>query len=169
MVAPETTLVEVSPMSLGVPMGALELEAFLPFRLAVSSGRVSRALARRYERRFGVTIAEWRCLAVLGRDSGLTASTLGERASLDKVQTSRATHRLVERGLLARTTDEADRRAVRLALTAAGRALYQELADVALAWERELTAALGLSERRALDRVLQKLDRALDRLELADP
>ena len=152
-------------MSLGVPLGELQLEAFLPYRLAVSSTRVSRALARRYETRFGVTIPEWRCLAVLGRADRLTASQLGERATLDKVQTSRAVARLVARGLVHRTQDAADRRAVRLSLEPAGRALYGELAAVALAWERELTDALGLSDRRALDRVLAKLDRTLDRLE----
>jgi DNA-binding MarR family transcriptional regulator len=152
-------------MSLGVPIGDLELDSFLPFRLAVSSVRVSRALARRYEHRFGVTIPQWRCLAVLGRARGLRAAQLGERARLDKVQTSRAVAGLVERGLVERAPDAADRRAVRLSLTASGEALYADLAAVALAWERELTDALGLSDRRALDRVLHKLDRALDRLE----
>ncbi len=165
MVAYEINLVRDLPMSLGVPLGELELDAFLPFRLAVSSARVSRALARRYERRFGVTIPQWRCLAVLGRTGGLTASQLGERARLDKVQTSRAVVGLVGRDLVNRMPDAADRRAVRLSLTALGKALYGDLAAAALAWERELTEALGLSDRRALDRVLHKLDLALDRLE----
>lgn len=152
-------------MSLGVPLGQLELDAFLPYRLAVSSRRVSRALAQRYENRFGVTIPQWRILAVLGRHSALTANELGAQAQLDKVQTSRATAGLVARSLVDRTTDAADRRLLRHALTPAGRELYRELAAVALAWERELTTALGLSDRRALDRVLHKLDRALDRME----
>jgi DNA-binding MarR family transcriptional regulator len=165
MVSSETIAGDPAAMSLGVPIGELELAAFLPYRLAVSSRRVSRALARRYEHRFGVTIPEWRCLAVLGRRSQLTAKDLGQRASLDKVQTSRALAGLVERGLVARRRDGEDGRATRLALTDAGRTLYADLAAVALAWERELTDALGLSDRRALDRVLHKLDRALDRLE----
>ncbi len=151
-------------MSLGVPLGQLELDAFLPYRLAVSSRRVSRALAQRYETRFGVTIPQWRILAVLGRHSALTANELGAQAQLDKVQTSRATAGLVARSLVERTTDRTDRRALRHALTPAGGELYRELAAVALAWERELTDALGLSDRRALDRVLHKLDRALDRM-----
>ncbi|MEO1089594.1 MAG: MarR family winged helix-turn-helix transcriptional regulator [Pseudomonadota bacterium] len=143
---------------------ALELEHFLPYRLAVLSQRVSRALARRYEAQFGIDIPEWRCLAVLGRVTNVTAKDLGARAKLDKVQTSRALRGLVSRGLVERQTDPEDRRAVRLRLTEAGHALYAEVAAVALAWERDLTQALGLSERRAIDRVLHKLDDALDRL-----
>ncbi|MFW5835110.1 MAG: MarR family winged helix-turn-helix transcriptional regulator [Pseudomonadota bacterium] len=165
MVAFETIAGDRRTMSLGVPIGELDLASFLPYRLAVSSKRVSRALARRYETGFGVSIPEWRCLAVLGRRSQLTATDLGRRASLDKVQTSRALAGLVDRGLVARSRDDGDRRATRLALTDDGRALYADLAAVALAWERELIEALGLSDRRALDRVLHKLDRALDRLE----
>ena len=144
---------------------ALDLEHFLPYRVAVLSQRVSRALARRYEAQFGITIPQWRCLAVLGRINDVTAGELGGRAQLDKVQTSRALRGLVARGLVDRRTDTDDRRAVRLDLTADGHALYAELASVALAWERDLTQALGLSERRAIDRVLNKLDTALDRLE----
>ncbi len=149
-------------MPLMLPDDPLELRSFLPFRLAVLSHRLSKDLARRYEQRFGIGIPEWRCMAVLARTGGLTARQLADRTSLDKVQTSRATARLVDRGLIARTTDQADRRAVRLALTSAGRDLFADIAIVAREWERELTSSLGLSDRRALERVLDKLDRALD-------
>ncbi|TVQ29771.1 MAG: MarR family transcriptional regulator [Geminicoccaceae bacterium] len=152
-------------MSLGVPLGQLELAAFLPYRLAVLSAEVSRALGRRYDARFGVTIPEWRCLAVLGRKGDLMVSELASRASLDKVKACRALARLRQRGLVARAVDGHDRRAVRMSLTPAGWALYGELAAVALDWERQLTDALGLSDRRALDRVLHKLSDALGRME----
>lgn len=152
-------------MSLAVSRSELALGSFLPYRLAVSSRRVSRALGRRYEAKFGLTIPDWRCLAVLGEQDGLTASALGERTSLDKVQTSRALARLVKRGAVTRSAHPGDRRAARLSLTEAGRALYADVAQTALAFERELTQALGLSERRALERVLIKLDRAVDHLD----
>ncbi len=155
-------------MALLFPDDPLELEGFLPYRVAIVAARMSRGLARRYERRFGISIPEWRCLAVLARRGRLTAGDLAERTSLDKVQVSRAIARLRERGLVVRETDAADRRAVRLSITAEGEALFGEIAEVARAWEQELTRALGLSERRSLDRILHKLEDALARVEAAD-
>ena len=43
----------------------LALEEYLPYRLSVASNAVSRLIARAYEDRFGLTIPEWRLLAVL--------------------------------------------------------------------------------------------------------
>ena len=153
-------------MPLLFPDDPLELEGFLPYRVAVVSHRMSRGLADRYEARFGISIPEWRCLAVLTRSGRLTAGELAERTSLDKVQVSA---RLKARALVEREVDARDRRAVRLSITASGEALFREIADVARAWEQELTSALGLSERRTLDRVLNKLEDALGRVEAADP
>jgi DNA-binding MarR family transcriptional regulator len=155
-------------MALLFPDEPLELEGFLPYRVNVVSRRMSRGLAARYEARFGISIPEWRCLAVLARSGRLTASALAERTSLDKVQISRATARLKDRGLLRREVDGRDRRVVRLSITPAGEALFGEIADVARAWEQELTRALGLSERRTLERVLHKLEEAVGRLETTD-
>jgi DNA-binding MarR family transcriptional regulator len=156
------------PMPLLFPDDPLELEGFLPYRVAVVSRRMSRGLAERYEARFGISIPEWRCLAVLARSGRLTAGELAERTSLDKVQVSRAIARLKTRALVEREVDARDRRAVRLSISSSGDALFREIADVARAWEQELTRALGLSERRTLDRVLQKLEDALGRVEAAE-
>ena len=51
----------------------LELERFLPYRLSVLSNTVSQAIADIYERRFELSITEWRVMAVLGRFEGLSA------------------------------------------------------------------------------------------------
>ena len=43
-----------------------DLESFLPYRLSVTTNRVSRAFAALYEQEFGISIPEWRAIAVLG-------------------------------------------------------------------------------------------------------
>ena len=68
----------------------LDLEAFVPYRLSVLSNRVSGAIARQYTERFGLTMAEWRVMAVLGGSPGLSARELSSRTGMDKVQVSRA-------------------------------------------------------------------------------
>lgn len=143
----------------------LDLADFLPHRLAVVVAAINRALARRIEDEFQLSSAEWRCLSVLGQHGGLSSNALAERTNLDKVGVSRALARLVDRGLVKRDVDPADRRALILSVSPAGRDVHEEATSLALAWESDLIEALGVSEIRALDRVLDKLERAVERLD----
>ena len=76
----------------------LELEGFLPYRLSVLSNTVSQAIAAEYEQRFGLSVTEWRVMAVLGRYTGISAREVAERTAMDKVAVSRAVARLLESG-----------------------------------------------------------------------
>ncbi|MCC7411211.1 MAG: winged helix-turn-helix transcriptional regulator [Gammaproteobacteria bacterium] len=136
---------------------ALELPEFLPYRLSVIANRVSRAFAALYETRFGLSIPDWRVVAVLGRQAGLSADEVCRRTEMDKVTVSRALARLDERGLLRRATAAQDRRRLVLDLTARGRRVYAEIVPLARRYEQELAAALSGRELRALDRLLEKL------------
>src|SRR5437868_435491 len=136
----------------------LELERFLPYRLSVLINRISTAIARVYARRFRLTVPEWRVMAVLGRFGAMSANAVCERTAMDKVRVSRAVARLAASGRLARRTDPADRRRSVLALTPAGRAVYEEIGPLALAVERRLLAPLDPRDRVDLDRVLTKLE-----------
>lgn len=79
------------------------------------------------EGRFGITRREWRIVALLAREEGLLSSELAGRAQLDRARTSRAITSLVDKKLVRRDPGVADRRQARLALTAAGRKLYDTL------------------------------------------
>jgi len=142
----------------------LDLDRFLPYRLSVLTNRVSDAIAREYSDRFGLTISEWRVMAVLGGSPGLSAREVAERSAMDKVQVSRAVEALVRARRVARTPDAQDGRIQRLALTAKGRAIYDEVAPLALHLEEILLSALSAGERRALDDLLAKLSRQADLL-----
>ena len=135
----------------------LVLERFLPYRLSVLTNTVSRALAQSYEKRFGLNIPQWRVVAVLGREPGLSAVEVTERTVMDKVTVSRAVGTLVSRGRVARTTDPDDRRRSLLHLTARGRTIYREIVPLARAYERELMRRLTPHERTALDGLLASL------------
>jgi DNA-binding MarR family transcriptional regulator len=134
------------------------LERFLPYRLSVLTNTISRAFARRYAERFGLTIAEWRVMAVLGRFAPLSAGDVADRTAMDKVQVSRAVARLRRRRLLARAIDGADRRRSALSLSAAGQAIHRAIVPEARAIESALTEELSARERYALDGLLARLD-----------
>ncbi len=136
----------------------LSLETFLPYRLAVTASFVSRGLSAVYERRFGLSIAEWRILANLGHYGALTAGAIATHSTLDKPKVTRALQRLHARRLVSRKMGRKDRREVTVTLTATGERIYCDIAALALAWEAQLLATLSISERAALLRTLARLE-----------
>jgi DNA-binding MarR family transcriptional regulator len=151
----------MKPKASGAGAAEFALEAFLPYRLSVVTNRASRLFARRYSEAFGLSIPEWRVLAVVGRFGGLSATEVVERTAMDKVKVSRAVRSLLERGLLARQEDAADRRVQRLAMTREGRRLHAAIVPEARALEAELLAPLSPAERAALHALLDRLDARL--------
>ena len=142
------------------PENPLRLEAFLPYRLAVLAHTVSRAIARRYEDEFGLTIPEWRVMALLGVSPGLTATEVAEATPMDKVAISRAVRGLMDEGRVRASADRSDARRQRLTLTPAGMAIYRRIVPLARALEAQLISDLGAQDRAALDRVLVQLEAA---------
>ena len=135
----------------------LALERFLPYRLSVTSNRISGALARVYRQRFRLSVPEWRVMATLARFPGLTANQVAERTAMDKVAVSRAVQRLIAAARLERSADAADRRRAELRLSPAGAAVYREIVPLARAFERTLWDALPAEDRAAFDRALGSL------------
>lgn len=135
----------------------LSLERFTPYRLSVLSNIVSSAIASKYAERFGLTIPEWRVVAVLAEAEGLSAAEVAARTAMDKVAVSRAVASLRKASRVEHSTAEADRRRSSLRLSALGRRMYGDVVPLALACEDELLAALDANERRSLDRLLTLL------------
>ncbi|MGE0031158.1 MAG: MarR family winged helix-turn-helix transcriptional regulator [Steroidobacteraceae bacterium] len=139
--------------------GKLDLEHFLPYRLSVLSNTVSSALAGAYARRFGLTIPQWRVVAVLARSPGLSAAGVAGRTAMDKVAVSRAVTGLARAGRVRRVLAAKDRRRSVLTLTARGRAVYRQIVPLALAYERRLLSELSPAEQAQFDRLLARLQK----------
>lgn len=135
----------------------LDLEDFLPYRLAVLAKHVSNTFSKTYGERFGLSISEWRVIAALGLYPNSSASIVSRYAALDKVQVSRALAGLIKRNLVNRTTDKLDRRNSILRLSKKGEEIYTQIVPVALQFEQELTDILSDKERLQLDNSLTKL------------
>jgi DNA-binding MarR family transcriptional regulator len=115
---------------------ALVLDDFIPYRLSITSNLVSEAVADTYEALFGLTIPEWRLVAVVAEADGITQQQVGQQTRMDKVTVSRAAIALVERGLMQRHANPEDRRSHLLRLTDDGHTLYASVAPKALDLER---------------------------------
>jgi DNA-binding MarR family transcriptional regulator len=135
----------------------LDLDNFVPYRLSVLSNRVSKAIANEYSSRFGLTIPEWRVMAVLGGTPRLSAREVAKRTEMDKVQVSRAVARLLRMRRIQRSADGDDGRVTRLSLSEPGRIIYDEIVPLALQLERRFLAILSDEERRGFDVLMTKL------------
>ena len=140
---------------------ALKLEEFLPYRLNVCATLVSQALSRIYTERYKIGVPEWRLLVTLGEFGMMTAKAIGIHSHMHKTKVSRAVALLERRKLLTRRPNRADLREAFLSLTPAGRAIYDELAPMALAFAHRLLETVEPAERDGLYRALQQTHRTL--------
>jgi DNA-binding MarR family transcriptional regulator len=147
---------------------SFQLTEFLPFRLTRLAEHVSQSLATVYAERFGLSVPQWRVLAILQETPGLSATTVAERCNLDKVKVSRAVSGLERRNLLVRRRHASDARSSELRLSASGLRLFEEIAPLVLCWEREFLRALAPRERQSLLGMLAQLELGLNRGGLLD-
>ena len=135
----------------------LDLEHFLPYQLSVLSNRISQDIAELYQTRHALGMTEWRVIAVLAQHPGISAGEAAERTAMDKVAISRAVASLTESGRVTRDTHEGDRRRAVLRLTKVGQAIHDDVAPLALAYERQLLDGLSGEERAALSQLLHRV------------
>lgn len=145
------------------------LSDFIPYRLAITSNAVSSLISGEYHSEFGLKIPEWRIMAVLGDAGPLTQRDLVRATLMDKVAVNRACKMLGERGLVARTPNDADGRSHHLWLTDQGRAMYDRIWPNALSTYEKIFAALSPAETAKLRALLDKLFNAVRTIEGENP
>ncbi len=141
---------------------AFRLSAFLPYRLAVLSERVSRRLAAEYERSHGLSVAEWRVLVHLSRCGAVSVRDIHICVNLEKPRVSRAVARLEANGLVQKIPGTSDGRLVAISLTEAGTAALAEIVPAALAVEARLRGAVSREDLATFCRVMERMHAVLD-------
>lgn len=138
--------------------GTAVIRDLLSYRLHTVANLLSRGAELRYRREFGVSLWEWRSIALLGgAEAPLSLNELARAAGIDKSQMSRVVSGLAKRGLVVREADSADGRGVRLALSRPGRKLYAGLIRAAAQRDVAFNECLSEREKRVFGKVLQKL------------
>jgi DNA-binding MarR family transcriptional regulator len=140
-----------------MPKPKLILDQFLPYQLSVTSNAVSDLIAHSYRGRFGLSISEWRLMAVLGERKSATQRDLCVATAMDKVTVNRASKTLFDRELIARAPNETDGRSHHLTLTDIGRELYEQIVPLALSMEVEIEKILGEDDAAVLAEILARL------------
>ena len=131
---------------------------------------VSRLLRRDFDRRvkaLELTQAQWRAIAHLAREEGITQAALAERLEVKRITLTRLIDRMEAAGWVTRKADPEDRRASLLFLTAKAQPILDELwahADEALA---DLLEGVPLTARRGLVKTLARMKENLSQAEMA--
>ncbi len=136
---------------------AFNLSAFFPYMVRLFDRSVSASLTPVYASLFGLSVSEWRTLAVLGSHGTLSAGEIVRLSGMDKVNVSRAIQGLRSAGLLRRDIDGEDRRRALLRLTDRGAEAFRTLVPLVLKREAELLQGLSTDERATLIRLMEKV------------
>jgi DNA-binding MarR family transcriptional regulator len=94
----------------------------------------------------------------------MTGKAVGAHSHMHKTKVSRAVALLEKRKMIARRANRADLRESFLSLTPAGRAVYEDLAPVALDFARRLSEVIDPADRAAFERAVDRLTERSARL-----
>ena len=113
----------------------------------------ARAVRRRFEQRstgYGLSSAQWRLMAILGRDGRSSQSRLAEQLEIESISVSRLLDRMEAGGWVSREMDENDRRVRIIVPTDKTIAAYEDVRRMASEVYDEALAGIGAAERAAL-------------------
>ena len=133
-----------------------QVDEELAARLRLSATRLARRL--RQEADAGLTPSQLSALAVIEREGPLTLGALADQEKVAPPSITKVVAKLESIGLVARAVDPGDRRFVRVAVTAAGRALLEDSRRRKTAWLTGRIRELGPGEREQLAAALDVLD-----------
>jgi DNA-binding MarR family transcriptional regulator len=139
-----------------LPPGAVASDDELASRLRVAVVRLNRKL--RQQALAGLSPAQASALGTVNR---LANPTLGELAAAEQVQpptVTRLVASLESAGLVARETDDVDRRVVRVKITAEGRRNLQRIRSLKNAYLNRRLAALDPAEQQLAEAMTSLLE-----------
>lgn len=104
-----------------------------------------------------LTPTQWAVLSKLHEGGPLSQNLLGRMTAMDAATMQGVVRRLMERGLVTRSSDPTDRRRLTLCLSETGRDTVQSSTQKAFAVSRETLSPLTPKERDALLKLLLRL------------
>jgi DNA-binding MarR family transcriptional regulator len=145
----------------------VDLENYAPAYLTWIANKLSSGASQAYLAAFDVGIESWRVLVLLAIEGSISAQKACGIIGMDKASVSRCFKSMQERGFIQLALDPQDGRARIATLTPAGRAMHDQIHEIAIARERVLMSVLTASERKVLLDLLRRLHENLPAVEAA--
>jgi len=134
---------------------------FLTFKLDLTSALLIDRANVAYRERWNLDVRALRVLRLVCAEPDTTPKEVSRRTLVEKTLLSKVLAELETRGLISRNAHPSDRRSVMLRATADGFEVVRASEVLGLALEVELAKALTDSERKTLERLLDKLSNNL--------
>lgn len=139
----------------------LHIDRYVLGQLHTLSNKLAAGASSCYRRSFGIGIAEWRVLAMLAIENGISANRICQTMGLDKGVVSRALKSLEEQHYVQSVVDPGDARRNIVHLTREGSQLHDKILKAATAREQLL---LGDFSDEEIETLLSLLKRLRDRV-----
>lgn len=110
------------------------LEDILAYKVSKLNKQLSDSLATAYAH-LGVSVPQWRVIAVLGEHHVMKARDIADATQLDKVKVSRTISQLHEKNVVATSPSEHDGRTINISLTPTGSELHRQILSVVANWQ----------------------------------
>ncbi|MCK9507379.1 MAG: MarR family winged helix-turn-helix transcriptional regulator [Pigmentiphaga sp.] len=165
--APARAARSVNPWLDVEPDGSnLTIDSF-PTNLIVNlANSLRRTITSNYAEQFGLTVSEWRFLALLAESSPVNFTTLVEVSGSDKALVSRSMQALQMRGFAkVQKGTTVNQKKLPYLITRKGQNMYNKILPHACEKQGALLEALSKTEKTHLFTALQKLQTYCDQLE----
>src|SRR3954447_18903741 len=116
----------------------INLDRYVPAYLTWIANKLSRGASKNYLRVFNVGIETWRCLVLLAIHKSMSAQQVSQIVGMDKASVSRCFRSMQANRLIVIGLEATDGRLRVATLTPRGRALHDQIRDMALERERAL-------------------------------
>lgn len=137
---------------------ALNLEYYVPALVTFLANKLSSGASSIYREFFGIGIVEWRLLALLAVENGISANRMCQVIGLDKSGVSRSLKLLEQEQYVHSSLDPEDARRLIIWMTSKGRALHDKVFEVAIAREKLLLQGFTKKEIDTLVKFLNRLN-----------
>ena len=145
--------------------GDLPLHQYLTYRLSRVQAKLNAQGARLLNDTVGLTLSQWRVVALVGVAGQTRLSTIARDTALDKGLLSRNVKALIAAGLISAQQDKIDHRVQHLSLTSEWKEIFNRALPATRKRQDHLRADLNDEEIRVFRRVLDKLEIAAARQE----
>ncbi len=146
-------------------LDGMPLQQFLTYRFSRLQAKLNAQGARMLAELAGITVTQWRIIALVGSHGRATSAELTRLGAIDKGLFSRNLKKLIAGGVIQTVVDKGDNRALQLSLSRRGQAIYDRVLPHMRERQFELKSGLSKQEEDVLFRALEKIEAAIDIME----
>ncbi len=143
----------------------LQVQQFLTYRISRVYAKLNAQASHILGQKNGLSLAKWRIIALLAIAGETTPNAISRKAAIDKGLLSRKLRGLIDDGLVTSRRDESDHRQQLIALSEAGRTVFEDTLPSMRKRQAYLLNTLTDQEERVLFSALEKISAAAERRE----